>query len=147
LGNACAGAPFTPANTWFQTALLHVPTVLLRTRNCCCEPFSTKPGMAVSAMKPPLAKDGAVQKSISVKKPFSIFTRRIGAACEVAQKSPAASQPVFLLVFMSIVRFDSERQKFTSAVQSFGPKHWLWTSIVPVTATSSGDAPSPATSV
>ena len=138
---------WTPANTWFQTALLHSPTLLLRTRNCCCEPLRTKPGKTESAMKPPLANDGPVQKSIRVKKPLSICTRRIGAACDVAQNSPAASQPIFLLVSMWIVRFDSERQKFTSAVQSPGPKHWLWTSIVPRTLTSPGDCPRPATSV
>jgi hypothetical protein len=49
-------------------------------------------------------------------------TRRIGAACEVAQNSPNWQPP---LPATLIVRFDSERQKFTSAVQSPGPKHWL----------------------
>jgi len=88
-GNVCAGAPFTPANTWFQTALLHFPMVLLRTRNCCCDPLNTDPGITESEMKPPLAYDGPVQKSISVKKPLSICTRRSGACCDVAQKLPA----------------------------------------------------------
>ena len=47
-----------------------------------------------------------------------MFTRRIGAACETAQKSPEdrqSARPVTL-----IVRFDSERQKLTSAMQLFG---------------------------
>ena len=50
------------------------------------------------------------------------WTRRIGAACDAAQNSPVW-QPDFPATL--IVRFDRERQKFTSAVQSPGPKHWL----------------------
>src|SRR3954454_23431868 len=60
-GYDCAGAPCTPAKTWFQTPLLHPPTALLRTRYCCWEPLTTVPVNSESAMKPPLAKDGGVQ--------------------------------------------------------------------------------------
>ena len=72
------------------------------------------------------------------------WTRRIGEACDVAQNSPTW-HPLFPAT--SIVRFDTERQKFTSAVQLPGPKHWLYESIVPLIVTSFGEAPSPATSV
>ena len=58
-----------------------------------------------------------------------MWTRRSGAACETAQKSVAAWQPVPPATL--IVRFDSERQKLSSAMQ-FGvvaggvaAKHWL----------------------
>jgi len=44
----------TPENTWFQTALLQLVTVLLRVSHCCCEPLTTVPS-AESAMNPPLA--------------------------------------------------------------------------------------------
>ena len=60
-GNDCGGAPWTPAKTWFQTPLVQVPTLLFRTRYCCCEPLTTVPESCESAMKPPLAKDGAEQ--------------------------------------------------------------------------------------
>jgi hypothetical protein len=50
------------------------------------------------------------------------WTRRIGEACEAAQNSPNWQPP---LPATLMVRFDIERQKFTSAVQSPGPKHWL----------------------
>ena len=72
------------------------------------------------------------------------WTRRSGAACDVAQNSPDWQPP---LPATLIVRFEIERQKFTSAVQLFGPSHWLYESIVPFTLTSFGDAPRPATSV
>ena len=88
--------------------------VLLRTRYCCCEPLITVlPVKSESEMKPPLANDGPVQKSIRVVSP-STCTRRIGAACETAQNSaaPRSRCPSTL-----IVRFDSDRQKFVSAVQ------------------------------
>ena len=61
LGNDCAGAPWTPAKTWFQTPFVQPPMLLLRTRYCCCEPLTTVPESCESAMKPPLANDGAVQ--------------------------------------------------------------------------------------
>jgi hypothetical protein len=51
----CAGAPTSPENTWFQTALVQPSRLLLRTKNCCWLPLSTV--LAVnceSAMKPPL---------------------------------------------------------------------------------------------
>jgi hypothetical protein len=48
-------------------------------------------------------------------------TRRIGAACEAAQNSPLR-QP--LLPATSIVRFESDRQKFVSATQPVA-LHWL----------------------
>src|SRR5207245_204579 len=105
-------------------------------------PFRTDPGNTESEMKPPLAYDGPVQKSISVKKPLSMCTRRSGAACDTAQKLPARSQPLFRLVSMWIVTFDSDRQKFHSALQPV-ELHWLCTSAVPVIVTSLGDAPRP----
>src|SRR5262245_47094060 len=43
LGKVCAGAPFTPAKTWFHTALDQGPMLLLRTRNCCCDPLVMAP--------------------------------------------------------------------------------------------------------
>ena len=72
------------------------------------------PSNSESAMKPPLANDGWVQKSIRVANPLT-WTRRIGAACDTAQNS-ALVQPNFGLVTL-MVRFDNDRQKFTSAVQ------------------------------
>jgi hypothetical protein len=101
-------------------------------------------------MNPPEANCGpAEQKSISDRPPL-IWTRRIGAACDTAQNSLPVWQPVCPITLM--VRFDIERQKFTSAVQSVGApggvgKHWLSTSIEPLICTSVGLRPSPATSV
>src|SRR6478672_2572934 len=61
-GKHCAGAPTSPAKTWFHTPLLQPSSVLLRTRNCCCDPLTiVLPSNLESAMKPPLAKDGPVQ--------------------------------------------------------------------------------------
>src|SRR5918912_207649 len=61
-GKLCAGAPTTPANTWFQTPFVHESTSLFRTRNCCCDPFNTTLSLNFeSAAKPPLANDGGVQ--------------------------------------------------------------------------------------
>jgi hypothetical protein len=60
LGNDCGGAPSSPANTWFQTPLVHPSRSLLRTRNCCWEPLTmVPPENAESAMKPPLAYCGS----------------------------------------------------------------------------------------
>ncbi|BFO17193.1 hypothetical protein SHKM778_35810 [Streptomyces sp. KM77-8] len=36
-GKPCAGAPSTPENTMFQTALVQSPTELSRVYHCCCE--------------------------------------------------------------------------------------------------------------
>src|SRR6266542_1288138 len=97
--------------------------LLSRTRNCCCDPLMTKP-VWESAMKPPLAYCGpAVQQSINVRLPPVMLTRRIGAACETAQKSPEDRQPDRPMTL--IVRFDSERQKLTSAMQLVGVRHRL----------------------
>ena len=52
-----------------------------------------------------------------------MLTRRIGAACETAQKSPDARQPDRPVTL--IVRFDSERQKLSSAMQLSGVRHRL----------------------
>src|SRR5436305_3420788 len=69
LGNDCAGAPTTPANTWFHTPLVQEATSLLRTRNCCCDPFNTTLSLNFeSAAKPPLANDGGVQEYMKVVK-------------------------------------------------------------------------------
>ena len=35
--NDWGGAPCTPEKTWFQTPLDQPPTLLSRTRNCCCD--------------------------------------------------------------------------------------------------------------
>src|SRR5581483_4778751 len=144
-GKHWAGAPTTPENTWFQTPLVQPSSRLFLTIHCCCEPLSTVlPSNSESAMKPPLAKDGGVQKSIRVVNPL-MWTRRIGAACDTAQNSPV-EQPAFGVVTL-IVRFDNDRQKFTSAVQLLGPKHWLRTSMEPLMTTSFGERPRPATLV
>ncbi len=56
-----AGAPFTPANTWFHTPFDQSVRALSRTRNCCWLPLMTLPRLE-SAMNPPLAYCGpAVQ--------------------------------------------------------------------------------------
>ena len=47
-----------------------------------------------------------------------MLTRRIGAACETAQKLPEERQSARPMTL--IVRFDSERQKLTSAMQLSG---------------------------
>src|SRR5262245_144631 len=113
-GKDCAGAPWTPAKTWFQTAFDHGPMLESRTRNCCCDPLMMAP-VTESARKPPLANCGpAVQKSMNVSVPPVTLTRRIGAACETAQKLPAARQPDSPATLM--VRFDSDRQKLTRAM-------------------------------
>ncbi len=52
-----AGAPSTPENTWFHTPFDQPPMLLLRTRNCCCDPLMMNP-VCESAMKPPLAYCG-----------------------------------------------------------------------------------------
>ena len=58
---ASAGAPTTPAKTWFQTPFDQLPISLLRVSHCCCDPLTTVPAFE-SAMKPPLANCGpAVQ--------------------------------------------------------------------------------------
>src|SRR5215471_8581956 len=59
----CGGtAPVSPEKTWFQTPFDQLSMSLLRTRNCCCEPFSTElPVNCESAMKPPLEKLGFEQ--------------------------------------------------------------------------------------
>src|SRR3954447_2332410 len=145
-GNDCAGAFTTPAKTWFHTPFVQPSMSLLRTRYCCCVPLTIVLfENCESAMKPPLEKPGPEQKSKSVVKPFTC-TRRTGEACDVAQNSAAALQPVLPAVFTSIVRFESERKKFTSAVHPFA-SHWLYESTVPLSVTSPGEAPSPATSV
>jgi len=78
--------------------------------------------------------------------PFTL-TRRIGAACDTAQNSVFVWQPDPPAIL--IVRFDSDRQKLSSAMQFVVPgalgKHWLYTSTEPLMTTSPGDGPSPAT--
>src|SRR3954447_14989957 len=155
-GNDWAGAFTTPAKTWFHTPFVQPSMSLLGRGYCCCDRLTIVLfENCESAMNPPLEKPGPVQKSKSVVNPFTC-TRRTGEACDVAQHSAAASgvpqpsaaalQPVLPAVFTSIVRFESERQKFTSAVHPFA-SHWLYESTVPLSVTSPGEAPSPATSV
>ena len=58
----CAGAPTSPAKTWFHTALVQPSRLLFRTTNCCWLPLSTVlPENCESAMNPPLEKLGDVQ--------------------------------------------------------------------------------------
>ena len=57
-------------------------------------------------------------------------TRLIGAACEAAQNSPYRHVPPLPATLM--LRFDMERQKFTSPVQPRS-MHRVYTSIVPFT--------------
>ena len=60
-GKVWAGAPRTPENTWFHTALLQPPTTPSRVSHCCWDPLMTN-AVRESAMKPPLAYCGpAVQ--------------------------------------------------------------------------------------
>ncbi len=76
-----------------------------------------------------------------------MLTRRIGEACEVAQNSAAPWHPPRLGEAITlIVRLDSERQKFTSAVQP-PEEHWLNESTAPLITTSPGEEPRPATAV
>jgi hypothetical protein len=58
-----------------------------------------------------------------VRLPPVTLTRRIGAACDTAQKSPEARHPSRPATLM--VRFDSDRQKLTSAMQFVGVRHRL----------------------
>src|SRR5580692_11300366 len=96
-----------------------------------------------SAMKPPLAKAGLLQKSKRKRLPF-ICTRRTGEACDTAQNSALEVQAAAVTTLM--VRFDNERQKFSSAVQ-LPLTHWLDTLIAPLMVTSDGESPRPATVV
>jgi hypothetical protein len=53
--NAVAGAPSSPMNTWFHTPLVQESMLLLRVKNCCCEPLITEPFWNESSAKnPPL---------------------------------------------------------------------------------------------
>jgi hypothetical protein len=59
----CAGAPGSPANTWFHTPLVQPSRLVLRTRNCCSEPLITVPPVNdESAMNPPLAYCGPAEQ-------------------------------------------------------------------------------------
>jgi hypothetical protein len=73
-----------------------------------------------------------------------MWTRRSAEACDTAQNSAFAWQPVPPVTL--IVRFDTERQKLTSAVQ-LPPEHWLRESIAPLMTTPPGFSPRPATLV
>ena len=94
-------------------------------------------------MNPPLEKFGLLQKSNRVTFPLT-WTRRIGEACDTAQNSLFAKQPVPPVTL--IVRFDTERQKLSSAVQ-LPLMHWLTESIAPLMTTPPGFSPRPATLV
>src|ERR1700730_13104732 len=146
-----AGAPGSPEKTWFHTPFVQPSRLVFRTRNCCCEPLMTvPPENHEAAMNPPLANRGpAEQWHIRDRVRRVMLTRRIGAACDTAQKSVPEWQPDWPAMLM--VRLDSERQKLTSAMQlllpSVGGEHWVYTSIVRWMVTSPGDLPRPATSV
>ena len=60
---------------------------------------------------------------MSVRLPPVMLTRRIGAACETAQKLPEDRHPDRPMTLT--VRLDSERQKFTSAIQLSGVRQRL----------------------
>lgn len=49
-GKPCAGAPWTPENTMFQTPLSQLPIALSRVYHCCCEYGWTWPSIRLSAM-------------------------------------------------------------------------------------------------
>ena len=69
----------------------------------------------------------------------------MGEACETAQNSALEVQAAAVTTLM--VRFDNERQKFSSAVQLPLLSHWLETLIAPLMVTSDGERPRPATVV
>ena len=50
LGKLCAGAPFTPENTMFQTEPDQLPKLLSREYHCCCDTVETWPVTLLSAM-------------------------------------------------------------------------------------------------
>ena len=96
-------------------------------------------------MKPPLAQSGVPsQKSIRVTLPL-MSTRRIGAACEAAQTSSPAKQPVRPVTL--IVRLEIERQKLSwRSTRVWTPLvHWFQESIVPLITTWPGFWPRPST--
>ena len=112
-------APMVPANTWFQTPLLHPFRALLRTRNCCWEPLMTfrrelrvgdEPAAGV------LRAGGAV-----VHQRGQAVDRRPAASGRPARPprtrcwSGSHSPPATLMV-----RLDSDRQKLVSAMHSSG---------------------------
>ena len=80
-------------------------------------------------------------------------TRRTGEAWDAAQNSAVCWHGApFGGAGKLIVRFDSERQKLSSAVQLALPagvagRHWLKESTAPLMTTSPGEAPRPATLV
>ena len=80
-------------------------------------------------------------------------TRRTGDAWDVAQNSAVCRHGAPLgEAGKSMVRFDSERQKLSSAVQllvagAVAGRHWLKESTAPWMTTSPGEVPSPATLV
>ena len=79
-----------------------------------------------------------------------MLTRRIGEACDAAQKLPELRQPSRPVTLM--VRFDTVRQKLSNAMQFGSPVtgsglHRLYTSTWPLMVTSVGFRPNPATSV
>src|SRR5258708_38730914 len=62
LGNDWAGAPTTPENTWFQTALVQPSILLFLVIHCCCAPLTmVLPLNSESAMNPPPEKFGLLQ--------------------------------------------------------------------------------------
>jgi hypothetical protein len=119
--------------------------LLFRVIHCCCVALMMVPPLnCESAMNPPLANPGPLQKSKRKRLPF-IWTRRMGEAWETAQNSALEVQVFTVTTLM--VRFDNERQKFTSAVQLPVSSHWLETLIAPLMVTSDGERPRPATVV
>src|SRR5260221_414715 len=60
---AWAGAPLSPANTWFHTPFVQPSRLLFRTMNCCCDPLTmVPPANCESATNPPLANCGPAEQ-------------------------------------------------------------------------------------
>src|SRR4051812_22528184 len=126
-GKLCAGAFRVPTNTMFQLAPVHPPSSLFRVSHCCWLPVFTYPSTFESARKPPLDQP----PSSSTRSP-RMCMRRIGAACETAQRLNA---PVG-----TTAMFSTMRQKFSVALPFL---HRASACTPPVMTTSSGERPSP----
>ena len=78
-----AGAPSTPENTMFHTPPSQRPTSELRVYHCCCEPVWIVPVTREFARYPPEAYSPIWPNTVRSPR---MSTRRMGAACETAQR-------------------------------------------------------------
>src|SRR5262245_18870075 len=127
-----------PTKTMFHTALLQPDLLLLRESHCCCEAGTTLPSMTESARKPPLAQPALyfLSKANRCSSPLTC-SRRSGAAWETAiLVTPLVDDGV-------TEKFSSDRQKLHVAL-ALGIQ-FAGTFTPPLTCTSSGLRPSPAT--